>query len=52
MTNNDTTVRISKKTKQLLDDVGKEIGSFGDTYDDIIFKALKKMRRGNNGTSR
>ncbi|MEK6888223.1 MAG: hypothetical protein AABX14_04745 [Candidatus Aenigmatarchaeota archaeon] len=44
-------VRISKKTKQLLDEVGKEIGSFGDTYDDIIFKVLKKMVK-NNGASR
>ncbi len=48
MPNGDTTVRISKRTKQLLDEVGKEIGSFGDTYDDIIQKALKKARR-NNG---
>ena len=46
MPNNDpTTVRISKRTKLLLDEVGKEIGSFGDTYDDIIFKALKKIRK-------
>jgi hypothetical protein len=47
--NNDTTVRISKKTKQLLDEVGREIGSFGDTYDDIILKALKRIRREKNG---
>jgi len=45
MKNDGTTVRISKKTKQLLDEVGREIGTFGDTYDDIIFKALKKSRR-------
>ncbi|MBI4170675.1 MAG: hypothetical protein HY514_03200 [Candidatus Aenigmarchaeota archaeon] len=45
MPNSDTTVRISKKTKHLLDDVGKEIGSFGDTYDDIIFKVLKKIKK-------
>jgi hypothetical protein len=45
MTNGDTTVRISKKTKLLLEEVGKEIGAFGDTYDDIIFKALKRIRR-------
>lgn len=46
MKNNGTTVRISKKTKQLLDEVGKEIGSFGDTYDDIIYKALIKSKKG------
>ncbi|MBS3051515.1 MAG: hypothetical protein J4400_05190 [Candidatus Aenigmarchaeota archaeon] len=44
-TNNGTTVRISKKTRLLLEEVGKEIGAFGDTYDDIIFKALKKIRK-------
>ncbi|MCX6815939.1 MAG: hypothetical protein NT120_03745 [Candidatus Aenigmarchaeota archaeon] len=52
MTNGDTTVRISKKTRQLLEEVGKETGAFGDTYDDIIFKALKKIKRlKQNGTS-
>lgn len=50
--NGDTTVRISKRTKLLLDEVGKEIGTFGDTYDDILFKLLKKFRgKGKNGTA-
>ncbi len=56
MQNNDnTTVRISKKTKQLLDEVGKEIGSFGDTYDDVIVKLINsyknrhKIRKNRNG---
>ena len=47
MPNDKTTVRISKKTRQLLDEVGKKIGSFGDTYDDIIFKALQKIKNKN-----
>lgn len=51
MKNDDTTVRISKKTRLLLEEVSKEVGSFGDTYDDIIFKALEKMKKRvkNNG---
>ncbi|GEM_PF-4580877 len=56
MQNNDnTTVRISKKTKHLLDEVGKEIGSFGDTYDDVIVKLINsyknrhKIRKNRNG---
>ena len=49
MANGDTTVRITKKTRQLLEEVGKEIGEFGDTYDDIIQKALKKIKRRGNG---
>ncbi|KHO48001.1 MAG: hypothetical protein QT00_C0001G0013 [archaeon GW2011_AR5] len=47
MSNNGTTVRISKKTRLLLEEVGKEIGEFGDTYDDIIFKALEKVKKKN-----
>ena len=47
MSNNVTTVRISKKTRLLLEEVGKEIGEFGDTYDDIIFKALEKVKKKN-----
>ena len=51
--NENTTVRISKKTRLLLDEVSKEIGAFGDTYDDIIFKALKKIRKnGERGLAR
>ncbi len=53
MPDGDTTVRISRKTRQLLDEVGKEIGTFGDTYDDIIFKALRKIKHpkgDNHGT--
>jgi hypothetical protein len=42
---NNTTVRISRETKQLLDEVGRKIGTFGDTYDDIIAKALKKLKK-------
>ena len=49
MPNIGTTVRISKKTRLLLEEVGKEIGTFGDTYDDIIFKALKKIRKEEKG---
>ena len=47
MGNSGTTVRISKKTRLLLEEVGKEIGEFGETYDDIIFKALEKVRKKN-----
>jgi hypothetical protein len=32
-----TTIRISERTKQKLDDVGKK----GETYEDIILKLLK-----------
>lgn len=44
--NKETTVRISRETRQLLDEVGKKIGAFGDTYDDILYKALKKIKDG------
>jgi hypothetical protein len=36
----DTTIRLSKKTKALLDAAGRQVGQFGDTYDDIIVKLI------------
>ena len=55
MQSNETTVRLSKKTKQLLEETGKSIGQFGDTYEDIILKLIEHHRRTrvkNNGSAR
>lgn len=40
-----TTIRISKKSKILLDEVSKEIGKFGDTYDDILLKLAESYKK-------
>lgn len=42
---NATTVRISKKTRLVLSEVGKEIGMFGDTFDDIIIKLAEHYKK-------
>ncbi len=48
-----TTIRLSKKAKTAVDEVAKEIGKFGDTYDDILLKLTehykKCKRRETNG---
>lgn len=40
-----TTIRISKNAKMILDDVAEDIGKFGETYDDILFKLAKHYKK-------
>jgi len=50
MPNEETTIRISRKTKQLLDSIGKK----PESYDDIVRNAAeyyKKHKVKNNGPS-
>ena len=44
-----TTIRISKKTKNNLDETAKKIGKFRDTYDEVIEKLLKFYESKNSG---
>lgn len=41
---NDTTIKVSKDTRDEL----KKMGNKGDTYDDIIIKLIKCFKRGEN----
>ncbi len=40
-----TTIRLSKRAKTILDDVAKDIGKFGEIYDDILFKLVDHYKK-------
>lgn len=35
-----TTIRLTKKGKKMIDEIAKEIGLFGETYDDVISRVI------------
>lgn len=41
MSNEQTTIRISKHTQDIL----SQIGRFGETYDQVIYRLLKEKER-------
>lgn len=43
-----TTIRISKKTKNTLDETARKIGKFRDTYDEVIEKLIEFYESKNN----
>ena len=45
--NNETTIRISKKTKELLDSIGKKPESYDDIVNRIVVEHKKRVK--NNG---
>jgi len=42
-----TTIRLSKKGKKVLDEVARDMGKFGETYDDVLLKLIEHYKRCN-----